>query len=126
MARKPTPAAGGDIDETIDQDAIYRVTLRRRGEIAPGVTIPAAIAGGAPGMARAAFRTASGPSARRAQLGVATAAAAAPTRARRFSRIIAVSRFIEVPSYVAAARRSSYKRFSLNVASGPDDGAAAT
>ena len=41
MARKPTPAAGGDIDETIDQDAIYRVTLRRRGEIAPGVTIPA-------------------------------------------------------------------------------------
>ncbi len=37
MARKSsTPAAGEDIDP----DAIYRVTLRRRGQIAPGVFIP--------------------------------------------------------------------------------------
>ena len=37
MARKPSTNTGDDIDP----DAIYRVTLRRRGQIAPGVFIPA-------------------------------------------------------------------------------------
>lgn len=47
MARKAQPAspAAGSADPAIappiDPDAVYRATLRRRGEIAPGVTIPA-------------------------------------------------------------------------------------